>query len=167
MDQCALPVEVLHKVDDSTLGPGKIIEHVLVSISSLGSIDDCFQVESEVIDIAHKWQQFGGALRIRQAKLEEIKAGSGSAPRECLTKTVQEFLKKNYDLQEHGQPSWRQVVIAVGYKAGGADTELALQIANDHPMKGERFFNHCSIYLYRMNSISSSLQEKVRQCFSS
>jgi ankyrin repeat protein len=106
-----------------------------VQVSSCCSIDDCFQVESEVIDIAHKWQQFGGALRIRQAKLEEIKAGSGSVPRECLTKTVQEFLKKNYDLQEHGQPSWRQVVIAVGHKAGGADTELALQIANDHPMK--------------------------------
>ena len=123
-----------------------------VQVSSCCSIDDCFQVESEVIDIAHKWQQFGGALRIHQAKLEEIKAGLGSVPRECLTKTVQEFLKKNYDWQEHGQPSWRQVVIAVGHKAGGADTELALQIANDHPMKGERFFNHCSTCtVYELN----------------
>ncbi|CAI8035374.1 Ankyrin-3 [Geodia barretti] len=99
------------------------------------SLEDCFEVESEVMDIVHRWRQFGGALRIRQAKLEEIKAGSGSVPRECLTKTVQEFLNKNYEWQEHGQPSWRQVVIAVGHKAGGSDTELALQIANDHPMK--------------------------------
>ena len=117
---------------------------MLVSISLLGSIEDCFEVESEVMDIVHRWRQFGGALRIRQAKLEEIKAGSGSVPRECLTKTVQEFLNKNYDWQEHGQPSWRQVVIAVGHKAGGSDTELALQIASDHPVKGGRFFNRCS-----------------------
>ena len=99
-------------------------------------IDNCFEVESEVMDVAHRWQQFGRALRIRQAKLDEIKTELCSAPRECLSKTVQEFLKKNYDWQKHGEPSWRLVVIAVGHKAGGADTDLALQLANDHPVKG-------------------------------
>lgn len=92
------------------------------------------------MDIAHRWQQFGRALHIRQEKLDEIKAEVGSVPRECLTKTIQEFLKKNYDWKEHGEPSWRLVVIAVGHKVGGANTELALQIAKDHPTKCELFF---------------------------
>ena len=95
------------------------------------------------MDIAHKWPQFGRALCIRQAQLDVIKVESGSDTRECLSKTLQEFLRKNYDLEIHGEPSWRLIVIAVAHKAGGADTELALRIAKDHPTQGELPSFHC------------------------
>ena len=94
---------------------------------------DClFDVESEVIDIAARWEPFGSALRIPPAKLSTIKATPGSTPESCLKNTLLEFLKKNYDTEKYGEPSWRLIVHAVAARAGGNNVELALEIAKNH-----------------------------------
>lgn len=94
--------------------------------------DSLFDIESEVIDIAAKWESFGLALRIPQAKLSTIKATPGSTPESCLKATLLEFLKKNYNTGMYGEPSWRLVVTAVAQRAGGDNVELALKIARKH-----------------------------------
>lgn len=73
------------------------------------------------------------ALRIPQAKLSTIKATPGNNPEGCLKATLIEFLKKNYNTEMYGEPSWRLIVIAVAKRAGGDNVDLALKIAQNHP----------------------------------
>jgi hypothetical protein len=111
-------VNILHQVDDSQL-----------------VLDDSLAVETEVMDIARNWMDFGKVLCIRQGKLDTIKEKECSSPRQCLSQVVQEFLKMNYDSESHGPPSWRLVVIATAHRAGGDNTGLALKIAADHKLE--------------------------------
>lgn len=93
---------------------------------------DLFDIETEVIDIAPNWKGFGRALRLPQNLLNRIAAQPGTNPETCLTDTLTAFLKKNYDFDEYGVPSWRMIVEAVGHKVGGRDNDLALRIAENH-----------------------------------
>ena len=52
-------------------------------------------------------------------------------------------------------------MIAVGHEVGGANTELALQIAKDHPTKCELFSPNSRVSVYIISSNSSSSQEMV------
>ena len=104
-----------------------------------------------MIDIAARWEHFGSALRIPSAKLSIIKATPGSTPESCLKNTLLEFLKKNYDYENHGEPSWKLIVKAVAARAGGNNVELALKIAKDHSITlGMSFpdFHHTNTILY-------------------
>ena len=102
---------------------------IYIPVTDLNSL---FDVESEVIDVAARWASFGKALHIPPAKLSTIKAEPGSTPESCLSSTLSEFLKKNYEWEKYGDPSWRQIVTAIAHRAGGDDGALALRIANDH-----------------------------------
>ena len=73
-------------------------------------------------------------MHLNPSSLELINKSSAD-PEECLSSVLADFLKKNYDLTSHGVPSWRLIVAAVGYKAGGNNKGLALQIADNHPDK--------------------------------
>ena len=92
---------------------------------------------TEVFDIAARWEPFGKVLHIRPATLDTIKAEPNSTPESCLSRTLAEFLRKNYDTEKHGEPSWRLIVRAVAHKAGGNNTDLALSIAHKHLISGE------------------------------
>ena len=96
--------------------------------------DNLFDIESEVIDVAPNWKGFGRALHLSPSLLNRIAAQPGTNPEECLTETLTAFLKRNYKWDEHGVPSWRMIVEAVGHKAGGRDNGLALRIAECHSM---------------------------------
>ena len=98
----------------------------------LTDLDSLFDVEAEVIDIASRWEHFGRALHISPARLSIIKAESGSTPESCLSSTLSDFLKKNYEWKKYGEPSWRLIVTAIAHKAGGQDEALALRIAKEH-----------------------------------
>ena len=102
-----------------------------VDNSPLGE-NDLFEIESEVIDLAPKWQNFGKALHVAPQRLATIKAEPGILPQACLSNTLSEFLKRNYDWERHGEPSWRLIVTAIAHKAGGDNPVLAMEIANDH-----------------------------------
>ena len=110
-----------------------------LSVTELKSL---FDVESEVIDVAARWESFGRALHIPPAKLSTIKAEPGSTPESCLSNTLSEFLKKNYEWEEYGDPSWRLIVTAIAHRAGGNDEALALRIANDHLTTSGEFCLH-------------------------
>ena len=71
----------------------------------LTDLDSLFDVETEVIDIASRWEPFGRALHIPPARLSSIKAEPGSTPESCLSSTLSDFLKKNYEWKKYGEPS--------------------------------------------------------------
>ena len=99
-------------------------------------------VKSEVFDVASKWRYFGEALHINPATLDRF----GGDAVNCLTSTLTEFLKKNYDTNKYGVPSWKLIVAAVGYKEGGNNRNLALTIAKNHPSTKGIFITY-TIYI--------------------
>ena len=96
-------------------------------------MDDQFEVETEVFDVASGWESFGKALHISPQRLSIIKAVPGITPEKCLSDTLSEFLRKNYKWEKFGEPSWRLIVTAIAHRAGGDDPALALRIARNHP----------------------------------
>ena len=44
-----------------------------------------------------------------------------------------EWLKKNYNTDRHGRPSWRRACEAAASPAGGGDKKLAAAVAAQHP----------------------------------
>ena len=54
---------------------------------------------------------------------------------ECLSEMLTHWLKRNYNVQRFGEPSWQRLVEVVGDPAGGANPALASQIAEKHRAK--------------------------------
>ena len=53
----------------------------------------------------------------------------------CLSEVLVEWLKKNYNTQRHGHPSWRKICEATACQIGGNNKQLAEEIAEQHPQK--------------------------------
>ena len=96
-------------------------------------IDELYDVLEALKDCKALWEDIGTALRVRIGKLEEIKAANPSDPNKCLRATMSEWLKKNYNTERFGDPSWRLLVEAVGQFNKG----VAERIARDHPGPGK------------------------------
>ena len=105
------------------------------SIMFATGTDDLFDVKTEVDSIAAEWYNFGMALNLEHQQLSVIKIAE-HRPKECLNNVLVEFLKKNYDWEKYGVPSWRLIVIALGHRTGGNNTELALRVAEEHYSDG-------------------------------
>ena len=98
--------------------------------------DDLFDVQSELIPVTAKWRSIGTALRLKSDVLESIQVGSGSDPPACLASMVTEWLKRNYNVNRFGEPTWQKLVEAVGHPAGGANMAAARDIARKHKAGG-------------------------------
>ena len=98
--------------------------------------DDLFDVQSELIPVTAKWRNIGTALRLKSDALESIQAGSGGNPPACLASMVTEWLKRNYNQERFGEPTWQKLVEAVGHPAGGANMAAAGDIARRHKAGG-------------------------------
>ena len=81
--------------------------------------------------MAHRWKDIGLALRLHPDTLKTIKSDCQDS-KSCLCEVLTEWLKKLYDTNRFGQPSWRLLVAAVGHPSGGNDRALAEQIAKRH-----------------------------------
>ena len=88
-------------------------------------IDDLYDVLEKLTDVAHKWKNIGLALRLRPAQLNTIKRNNSDDMEGCLTDMLELWLMKTYDVETHGEPSWRLLREAVGSKAGGNNPALA------------------------------------------
>ena len=78
--------------------------------------------------MAHKWKKVGLALRLDPNLLDQIEAKKNEVE-ENLSDTLKEWLKKSYNTESYGDPSWKLLVDAVAHPFGGKDRALALQIA--------------------------------------
>ena len=112
MEAAALE-KLIPQVDGSELGPRRLAD-----------------VKSEVHSVASRCRFFGEALHLKTAFLRNL---NGKSPDESLSCILEEFLKKNYDSDTYGAPSWKLIVAAVGKEAGGNNRLLAEEIAKKHP----------------------------------
>ena len=72
-----------------------------------------------------KWYHLGYALRLRPETVDA-----------SLSHVLEMWLGKNYNVKKFGEPTWRQLVKAVGHPDGGADMVLAMEIAERHKARG-------------------------------
>ena len=107
-----------------------MINILLLFISDLG--DDLFDVQSELNEVAANWRSIGIALRLKPDFLRNIETRYSSDARTCLTWMLMEWLMRNYNVERFGEPTWQQIVEAVGHPAGGANMALAREIARKH-----------------------------------
>lgn len=71
------------------------------------------------------------ALGLRQETLDKIEHRYHD-PDDQLINMVSEWLKRNYTVEKFGEPTWRNLVEAVGATTGGANAALAQAIAKKH-----------------------------------
>ena len=101
--------------------------------------------------MAHRWNDVGLALRLNPDTLKTVETQYRD-PKSCLREVIIEWLKKSYDTNRFGQPSWRLLVAAIAHPAGGNDRALAEQIAARHNGKCRDNVVHiCSFKLYMYN----------------
>ena len=90
----------------------------------------------ELIPVTAKWLSIGIALRLRTSLLEAIRAGNFGEPSACLNSIVVEWLKRNYNVERFGEPTWQWLVEIVSDPTGGANMALARDIARRHKAEG-------------------------------
>ena len=56
-------------------------------------------------------------------------------PKECLRTVLEKWLKRSYNTQKHGLPTWRKLVGAVANDNGGDNPALAETVAKNHQCK--------------------------------
>ena len=75
------------------------------------------------------------------ADLRRIR-GEHSSESDALEDVLLLWLNREYNVKEHGSPTWRMLVEAVDKKSGGDNHELAKQIALNHPAGREIIWIH-------------------------
>ena len=103
--------------------------------------DDMQDVYRAVLDLAGKWCHMCCALGFKPAVAETIAACID--PEQCLREVIVRWLRKTYDVDRHGPPTWRTLVKAVSDKAGGNNPALAEEIAKEH--KGNVTSQHLAV----------------------
>ena len=81
--------------------------------------------------VAARWKDIGLALRLDPDKLDVIKTDHNNC-KDCLTHMLSLWLKKSYNTERFGDPSWQLLARAVGDPAGGNNPALAEEMASNH-----------------------------------
>ena len=100
--------------------------------ADIGALTD---VNDEVASLAAEWRGICTALGLLSEG--EIAQACHFAPKECLKEVLRRWLKKEYDTDRHGLPTWRKLVEAVAKPAGGSNPAKAGKIAADHKKRQE------------------------------
>ena len=94
-------------------------------------MDDLFDVKTELLPVAARWKDIGLALRLGSSQLDEIETDKKQSS-DCLTKVLTLWLKKAYNTERFGEPSWELLARAVADPAGGDNPALAEEIAKKY-----------------------------------
>ena len=95
--------------------------------------EDHFDILAEMMSVASSWKAIGTGLRIDSGHLNTIHESNSGKPKECLSEMLTCWLKRNYNVERFGEPTWRAVVKVVAHPAAGDNCALALNIAGNHP----------------------------------
>ena len=120
-----LEEECIHQINSTAL-----LEFFNLLIVFIG-IDDLFDLKTELSPVIARWKQLGLALRLYPYKLDVIEKENKELE-ECLTKVLTLWLKKTYNTERFGEPSWKLLADAVHHHAGGNNPALALKITRKH-----------------------------------
>ena len=78
------------------------------------------------------WKTIGRGLRLDSGRLETINESNPGKPKDCLSDMLTCWLKRNYNVERFGEPTWRAVVKVVAHPAAGDNCALAMSIAKQH-----------------------------------
>jgi len=81
--------------------------------------------------VVSSWKAIGIGLGLRHGILEKIQFDDHN-PRDCMFAMLKHWLRRNYNVMQFGEPTWRTVVKVVAHSAAGKNHELALSIAERH-----------------------------------
>lgn len=81
-----------------------------------------------MIEVAAQWMDFGLALGVAMSDLKTISSEHKSHPKSCLREVVLTWLKKKYNVQENGPPTWKLLCSAVRARGGADNPALADRI---------------------------------------
>ena len=85
-----------------------------------------------VLPVSSKWYRFCISLGLRASRLDSIAKNNPNSTDDCLLDGLKDWVKKNYETEKHGHPTWRKLVEAVDNSSGGENHALALEIAEEH-----------------------------------
>ena len=91
--------------------------------------------------VVNSWKAIGRGLRIDSGRLEMIQKDNSGNSKECLSEMLTCWLKRNYNVERFGEPTWQAVVKVVAHHAAGDNCALALNIAKQH--LGKRYDSNC------------------------
>ena len=101
-----------------------------------------------------RWFEIGLFLGISYGKLETLKTKSDD---EKVRGVVSFWMKWNYDYEMFGKPSWKDLVRAIGARAGGNARRAAKKIAADHVATPSAIGKYMSPILTPCDPISYAL----------
>ena len=101
--------------------------------------DDKCDVMEELENVLSRYYEIGVRLHLPDDKLKAIKKISSDA--EAMNEVIVEWLKKNYNSNRFGSPTWKALVDAVGSPSGGNNKAEAEKIASKH-----RTGESCTVY---------------------
>ena len=93
--------------------------------------DDLHLVLDHLKNVKASCYKIGTALHLKQDELDAIKRESADCT-EALIKIITSWLRKNYDLERFGEPTWKALVEAMASPIGGNNNALAMEIARKH-----------------------------------
>ena len=93
--------------------------------------EDLFYVKSELETVIDRWKYIGLALGLTLDQVKRIERENRDLE-DCLTEVLTLWLKRNYNTERFGEPSWEMLARAVGHRSGGNNTALAQEIAKIH-----------------------------------
>ena len=108
--------------------------------------DDFHDIYREVVRLAAHYYKFGIGLGLPLQELDKIRKGFPQDVDQAFIEMLLVWLRKSYNVEKHGPPTWRRLVEAVDSPAGGNDHALAEIIATHHPTSTYIF--HCIIIIW-------------------
>ena len=103
---------------------------------------DLHDIQKDVYTLCAKYYQIGLSIGIEAHNLDAIQYNNRSCD-DAWTQTLLTWLRRNYDCQKHGYPSWRTLVLAIK----SHNPALAEAIADKHSIGMCIFLIACrSIY---------------------
>ena len=116
-------------------------------------VDDLHLVLDHLKNVKASCYKIGTALHLKQDELDAIKGESADCTA-ALIKIITSWLRKNYNLERFGEPTWKVLVEAVANPIGGNNNALAMEIARKHPPGEARYIKHSSSNDYFLLNLS-------------
>ena len=98
-------------------------------------LDNIGDIMDELKNVLARYYEIGGRLNLPKDKLKEIR-GHNSGEADAMIMVIVEWLKKNYDADKFGPPTWKALVDAVKHRAGGNNRAEAERIGSRHKKNG-------------------------------
>lgn len=94
-------------------------------------------MKTALLPLVDKWKEIGLALGFGPVVFDIIDAKCNGNVRLSLQEMLIEYVRNNYNTERFGNPSWKNLTIAIAHEAGGNDVEKAQEIAKDHPIRSK------------------------------